>query len=245
MASNAPISFQFAGLPAEYCFTTPQQFANDIAGGLSGFLPGNFNKIINSDTEPGVDERIDSLWYKTSEGRLYRYDGGWISPHPSTPSGDERRMFLGTEANVWAYDGGDGTNPSVSAPTANTGAMWEVDHDFDFRMPLGPGTSPAPTSTTVAVGATGGVENVTLTKDQLPNYALPTKSIGPDLLTTMWGSPTAGSVFADANVLAGAGGNHPHQAQAWLDGGGLAHSNMSPYKAIFFIKRTARQNYVA
>src|SRR6185436_2759046 len=56
VSTNATISFQFAGLPggAEYCFTSPDRFALDIAAGLSGFLPGNFNKIINSDSEPSA-----------------------------------------------------------------------------------------------------------------------------------------------------------------------------------------------
>lgn len=229
---NAPISFSFAGLPVGYCFTTPERFALDIANGLSGYLPGTFNKIINSDSEPAVADRIDSLWYKTTEGRIYRYDGGWISPNPVEASGDERRIFVGSESDIWSYDGGDGTDPSTTPPTSRTGAMWQRDTAFDFRFPLGAGTSPAPYSTTVSVLGTGGEEKHVLTQAELPLYNL----------DFTYGTGVGGSVFFKGSSASTTAVDNTSVSSA---GGGQAHQNMPPFIGVYFIKRTGRQFYTA
>jgi len=238
---NASIQFTFAGLPGglEYCFTTPQRFALDITAGLSGYLPGSFNKIINSNTEPSVADRLDSLWFKTSDGRLYYYDGGWKSPNLA--DANERRIFVGAEADIWSYDGGDGSDPSTTTPTATTGAMWERDTDFDFRFPLGVGTSPAPASTNVSVGGTGGEENHVLTADELPatiplTATLPGFKANIETGSPQWLAPLASSGVAQTTP-ANEDGSFPFENTD----GGQGHNTMPPYRGVYFVKRTARQ----
>ena len=70
--------------------------------------------------------------------RWYIFDGvNWLSPHPVPPNSPEIRLWNGTQQALWAYDGGDGANPVSIPPTANTGAMWVVEHAFDFRFQIG------------------------------------------------------------------------------------------------------------
>lgn len=237
---NAPISFQFAGLPGglAYCFTTPQRLALDIAAGLSGFLPGTFNKIINSNSEPSVNDRVDSLWFKTSAGRLYYYDGGWISPNLA--DANERRIFVGAESAIWSYDGGDGSDPSTTPPTAKTGAMWERDTAFDFRMPLGVGTSPAPNNTVVAVGGTGGEEKHTLTEAEIPAHTHKVQSLGQICSVTSTNTRFGGKPYTDTPDFTAA-----ECPMTNSTGGGTSHQNMPPFLGVYFIKRTGRTFFVA
>ncbi len=232
---NVPISFQFAGLPggSEYCFTSYQRYALDITAGLSGFLPGQFTKIINSNSEPSVDDRVGSLWFKTSDGRLYYYDGGWIAPNLA--GSDERRIFVGTEAGVWAYDGGGGQSPVSNPPTPTTGAMWEVDSTFNFRFPLGAGTSPAPNNTVVGVGDIGGEEKHQLTIPELPIHTVTTQlrlSSNSGASTVAFFRSTPGSATEGAAVSDPVGGD-------------VAHQNMPPFIGVWYIKRTSRNYYTA
>jgi hypothetical protein len=238
---NAPIKFSFAGLPAAYCFTTPQRFALDIASGLSGFLPGDFAKIIRSEDEPDVSQRIDSLWFKPSQGRLYYYDGGWINRNLADAI--DRRWVEATPAEIWAYDGGDGTDPSTSPPTDRTGAMWEEDTNYAARFPLAAGTSPAPNSTVFGVGDTGGEEKHTLLPAELPKHSHKVQFIGTlcsvTSTTRFGGEPTGGTPDfgnADCPVTDSFGG----------DGTGVTtpHNTFPLYRCGRWIKRTGRLFYV-
>lgn len=242
---NAPISFSFAGLPVSYCFTTPQRFALDIAAGLSGYLPGQFTTIIDSDSEPAVADR-DKLWHKTvagaPSGYIFKFfNGSWVASHPVEPSGDERRIFVGVESDIWAYDGGDGANPTTTPPTAATGAMWEKDAAFDFRMPLGAATSPAPNNTLVAVGGTGGEEKHSLTVPEIPPH-------GHLVGTEQGGVVVAEGMisltgFAGINTVSVAGpsvGATVTSNTGGTTGVVVPHENMPPFIGVYFVKRTAR-----
>lgn len=232
---STPITFSFAGLPADYCFTTPARLALDIVAGMSGYLPGSFTFIIDSESEPAAADR-DKLWHKllpggAPTGQIYKYYlGFWVTPHQEAASGDKRTWFEGVEADVWSLDGGDGTDPSTNPPTATSGAMWEVDHNYDFRVPLGAGTSPAPHTTTVVPGDTGGEEEHTLTVGELPAHSHEVR-YKPD---------AAGG---------GAGGYVAYNDNAVVDtndtGSDESHNNMPPYRVGYWIKRTARQFLVA
>lgn len=127
-------------LPEGFCPTTWQEFVNEAVGkAVAQFSGSGFTVIISQPTQPDPVDR-DKLWYDTDVGRLYRFTGGaWVLPHAYEASGDARLWWEGLEADVWAFDGGDGQDPSVSAPAANSGAMWEVDHNYDGRSPMGAG----------------------------------------------------------------------------------------------------------
>jgi len=251
MANNAVINFSFTGLPEGYCFTTPQRFALDVVAGMTGYLPGQYNVVIDSETEPSADDR-EKMWHKlypggAPSGKIFKYYlGKWVTPHPIEAGGDERRIWVGNESDIWAYDGGDGTNPSTDAPTATTGAMWERDTSFDFRFPLGVGTSPAPASTTVSVGATGGEEKHSLTEDELPQ-------ITPSLYVAAsdGSDPTVREGLQTTDDTVGGGtapsyrtavGANPYVQPFGGDSDGVVvpHNNMPPFLAVFFIKRTSR-----
>lgn len=244
MPDDALIQFSFAGLPENYCFSTPNRFALDIVANMSGYVPGEYSVIIDSETEPSAEDR-GKPWYKllpggAPSGKLYKYYlGKWVSPNPVEPESAERRIWTGSEAELWSYDGGDGTDPSSSAPTATTGAMWERDTAFDFRFPLGAGTSPKPT--TVSVGETGGSEEVTLTPDQLGGHTHN---------ATLSGGPNLGADGGTAGLDEGDGDRESVTAKySWTVDieatGDEPHSNMPPYVAVYFIKRTLRQYYTA
>ena len=259
MADNAPVRLIFTGLPEGYCFTTPERLALDIAGGLSGFVPGTYNTFNYGEDEPDVDDRGKPWFRLNGDGtpdRWYVYAmGKWLSPHEKSASGNERMIWVGSEASLWSYDGGDGNDPASTAPTSTTGAMWQRDTAFDFRFPLGVGTSPTVTqpsgsttgNTTVAVGGTGGAEDteIVLTEDNLAPHShdLTVESTTGDSADEAEGKFSVGDgTFKWRSDLSNdkvghtreAGGNSDEEADA------IAKTNMPPYYGVFFAKRTAR-----
>lgn len=200
-------------------------------------------KVSDVGTPPSADEQSTVVWVPLNGSSQplgwFKYQGGaWLMPstmgdHPE----DERRIFVGSESDVWAYDGGDGTNPSAVVPTSTTGAMWEVDHTFDARFPLGAGTL-AVSGTVVAVGATGGTDQTTITEAQLPAHhhevtveALNASGDGSGCLTG--GKDDAISPRPDGTWT----------GDTEDTGSGSAFDKMPPYKAVYLIKRTVRRYY--
>ena len=259
--NDAIISFTFAGLASPYCFTTPERLALDIAAGLEGFLPGNYTAFVRSETEPVVDDR-DKIWVQVNAdgaptGKTFGWAyGKWVMLNPRR-NPDERVWFVGAEdANgVWAYDGGDGSNPSVTPPTLTTGAMWEVDHDFDFRFPLAAGTSPD--ATTVAVGDTGGEERVTLLAYQLASHThdiafkIPGHK-GEDGTRVACDGGTASTMLTNDIVQypdAELDPTYPLAAIAKAavvpPGSDTSHNNLPPYRVGYWLKPTARLYYTS
>lgn len=241
MADDALIKFQSAGLEANYCFTTFQRLALDIAASLSGFLPGDFSAFIDSENEPSASDR-DKIWHKllpggAPTGKFFKYySGKWVTPNPVEPVSQSRLWFEGSESDAWGYDGGDGTNPGTNVPTLTTGAMWEVDHAYDFRFALAAGTSPKPT--TVSIGDVGGEEDHLLGITEIPahTHAMTwdqNDTAGGNQQNTLYnGTDTGGikdGIKKDTSSV----------------GGGLAHNNLPPYRVGYWIKRTARVYYVA
>ena len=239
MPADAPVNFTFAGLPEGYCFTTPQRFALDIVAQMTGYIPGEYSVIIKSDTEPVAADR-NKDWHKLigdePTGEIYSwYLGKWVRKNPFEASGDFRLWWEGTEANVWAFDGGDGTDPSAVPPTAITGAMWEVDHNYDFRFPLGAGTSPKPT--TASVGGTGGEEEHSLIVSELAPHThdISTPAAATDDIpsTTVDGGTNPDPVVTVDFVTESAGGAGTPPVV-------VPHQNMPPWRAGYWIMRTSR-----
>lgn len=255
---NVPINFSFAGLPAGYCFSDPARFALDIIAGLSGFVPGQVSSFIIGSSEPDVNDR-NKLWVRLnpdgSPDRNYIFfSGKWVSKNSIEANSQERKWWVGTEANAWAYDGGDGTDPTTGSPTATTGAMWMRDKDYDCKFPFQAGTITEPDASTKTynVGDVGGEENHTITIPELPAHGhqlFVGSSDGSvagirEALQTV-NNPHAGT---DAAYQAAGGGNNfvqntggdpknspPTTAQP--------HNNMPPFRVGMWIKRTARVYY--
>lgn len=254
MASDALISFSFAGLSANYCYTTPERFALDIAAGLQGYLPGTYSTIVKSSTEPIATDR-SKVWFQVDAegaltGRIFTYAyGTWVMKNPRRDPA-ERVWFEGSEAEAWAYDGGDGTDPSTDAPTLTTGAMWEYDTNYSGRFPLMAGTTAKPT--TYNIGEVGGDEEVTLTAAQLAKHQHKVwPADGGDGNTSMnWShsDPGSESCTSDLEKMIQPSDNCPTQTTLLArvqDDGDEAHPNTPLYRVGAWLKPTIRQFYTS
>lgn len=120
-----------------------QTLLNLIAQGVAKFEGSGFTVVLNQTTAPGPEDR-DKLWRDPDTGLTYQWlSGAWITPHPYPPAGIAGLWVEATPAQIWAFDGGDGTDPAVNPPTTNNGAMWVIDADYAGRSPMGVGAIPS------------------------------------------------------------------------------------------------------
>lgn len=244
MPNDAIITFSFAGLPAGYCFTTPERFALDIASGLQGYLPGTYSTIIRSATEPVATDR-DKVWVQVTvdgapTGKVFTYAfGAWVAPNPRRDP-DERVWWTGSESDAWSYDGGDGTDPSSNPPTATTGAMWMRDTDYNARFPIQAGTLPS--GTALSPGDTGGEEEHVLTEAELPSHTHPITARSTNDV-----SNGSGTIPGRNDNLDGVVYNDTTFATYGLSiaktGGDEAHNTLPPFKTGMWLKPTGRLYY--
>lgn len=257
-------------LPPGWCPTSGTGFYQEIYNKFfmlgAALLPTGTGLALKVDDGPRTAEDQGTVvWLRTIGGkpeRIYTYYAGyWVSPHPIPPSSDFRMIVAaGSEADVWAMDGGDGTDPATTAPTAVTGAMWEVDHTFDFRMPVGVGTN-SDTSNSIAIEEIGGAEEITLTTAQGAQDENHVHTVGRQVAD----AGSAGddvALLIGSNVATGAGfvvhGDSNFESKNIEDCTGdyavtsgvtmdpiEPHSNMPPYKGVWFVKRTIREFYTA
>lgn len=239
MPSNAPVMFTPGSLPPNYCFTTWQQLYIDMISQLSGFLPGNYSTFNFGNAVPSPDDQ-DKPWFRlngdSSPDKWYVYFGGsWVSPHPTSASSSELRLWKGLEADLVTYDGG-----AAGAVTDTTGPMWVVDHAMDARFPLAPGTLPS--AVIIAVGDTGGEEKHLLLSAETGivghNHAEMCADAGNNAIGGGGANRrtfgVAGSTTEDSLIKTG----------SVADASALnSHNNMPPYIGRFFIQRTARKFY--
>lgn len=245
MNADSPLVTTFAGLPANYCFTSWNRLALDIVAAMGSYIPGQYSTILNSIAEPDVADR-ENLWHKLIDdggdgiptGRVYTfYAGKWVSPHYFEPGGPQRIWYEGSEASLWQLDEGDGVNPLSTAPTLTTGSFWQRDTNYDWRFPLATGTSAKPT--VFNIGDTGGEEDHSLTVTELAPH---THSI-----------VSATAAFDDVIDVVpdgGAGSNGNLNISTESTGGTgtppvvSPHNNLPPYRVGLWAKRTARKFYV-
>ncbi len=252
-----------------------QILANEIVGrAVAKFDGSGFTVVINQQALPGPTDRT-FLWRQPSTAHrgLYAWDAGtsaWIIPHPSTPSGAERRLWEGVESDSWSYDGGDGTDPAVPANiSANTGAMWEVDHNYDGRSPMGPGAisgaDPAKSLTLSEMFGGGtlldapifnhvhvfGRMNQNLVND---DYFLVNGSLANANLTGTWVMGADVNNLSNTPQALGTGiFNGITNSGPYLNTGPMVMPNgtttlqmniVHPVRGCFMLKRTARVNWV-
>lgn len=238
---SAPVDFVPGSFPPNYCPATYQQLYNDMIALLTGSIPGNFTFVNYGPTTPDADDQ-DKPWIRTGAmgepDRTYNYfSGSWAALNPTPASGSERRLWTGPLTGVGGLDTYDGG--SVGAVTATSGPMWEEDTNFAGKVPVGVGTL-SPSGTVLAVGDTGGVDQVTQTIAQLAAH-----SHGPDTVT----DPTATSIVQNTSGATGqgtsAGGTFNINAPTTgITGASDPMNTMPPYRTVYFIKRTARIYYV-
>lgn len=249
---SIPVTFNVGTLPVGFCWTGPQAYAASLFGPggiITGSIPGAGTPVIVSASAPGPSDQ-DKLWAKLVGGYLegiYQFNGFWLRPHPLQPTTSFRTIYMGSEAALWLEDGGDGTNPLVSAPTPTTGSFWQRDLTFGaddgssiFKMPIGVGVNPTAydgnPATSIGIGATGGEERHLISVSETPPHThlvhqgqvehgatdhavfQNTTSDGQlDAFTGYGGGPTPGTNTVN-----------------------VSHQNLPPFVGVFFVKRTGR-----
>lgn len=173
------------------------------------------------DEEPAADNRIYP-WIRTIgdvvEG-VYSYDdGAWLRFHETPASANELRIWIGTPTELLTYDGGED-----EPITSKTGPFWEVYTDMEGRFPLG-------VSGSYALNSTGGAATHDLSISEIPGHTH-SVSIPGDV---------AGVDTANSLAIQGDGVTNMQPFTTGSTGGGTAHNNMPPYRAVHFIRRTAR-----
>lgn len=264
MASNAPVVLIPTTFPEGYCPANWQALANAIASGMAGYVPGTYTFFNYGNSEPAPADR-DKPWLRLnadgSPDKFFVYwSGVWASQNATPALGSERIIWVGSEADLWAYDGGDGTDPTATPPTATTGAMWVRDTIFDFRIPMGVGTNTVVydgnPATAIAVGGTAGEERHELLAAESPehdHFVAKASTVGS----------SAGSVGATEYVARYFDNdNNSNDNRYQLKGttseadvgltsptGGdsagdtTSHQNLPPVIGVFFGKRSVRSHY--
>lgn len=226
------INFTFAGFDSNYCFTTWNQFGADMVQRIAGETDGDATFFNDGDTTPSPDNRVYPWTPQSFSGSappafMYHYvNGAWIMPNPM-PTGAVI-MYEGSEASIETFDGGE-----AGAITDTTGPMWEKVTQMNARFPIGPGTLPS--TAVVALGADGGEEEVELIEENIPVHDIEgyTLNIGANASSIKFIADDDRNTTA--NIVDTFGGD--------VDGATVPHSNLPPYHAIWFIRRTARKMY--
>lgn len=257
---NLPIIVPSA--PEGFCPNTWQELLNFIGQSYAQLASGNV-QVLSQSNQPNADQRTGFIWHDPDTGLIYKYIGGaWIAPNLVAPGSSERRLWEDTEANLITYDGG-----SAGAVGDSSGPMWEADHNYDGRMPMGPGLLPSSDpAKTLTVSENYGTATYTPTDTEFGGFLAHVHCSGR-FIDAFPGRdyvyPSIGSLAGDALTGIGVSGNYvpPPKvglntlAGEWCNTGapGLASNAaistiklniVNPVRGCFVIKRTARKNYV-
>ncbi len=225
-------------LPIGYCPTNYQQLANDVISGTQA----SFNSAIGNSffnfgpTTPTLNNQVYP--WLDNNGNWWVFQGGyWSRENPVAANSSERRIFVGTSADVLSYDGGDGT---VYSGNPYAGSMWAIDTNFEARFPVGAGTFAASgvvsvngTTTSTAVA---GEDKHTLVTAEMPSH---THQILDQYINLTQRGSADTSVFSATNRSEGVANLLPTTSS----GGDAAHNNLPPFYGVYFIKRTSRVYY--
>jgi hypothetical protein len=228
------ITKSYSPLPSDYSFNSFNQLGKDIIDKLTLSMSGDFTLLSQGETTP-ADTAY--LWYNYTDQRIYRFYGNtWIARHPIPPNSPMRNIWVGTEAQLSTYD--DGNSSEI---TDSTGPFWEVDTILSGKFIVGVGTL-MPSEKDIALGDTGGADEVILDIEQMPLHSH-RSSNGQNFVTDTGqlsdvnlGSTNAFTTTSGPNT-AGTGGD--------IDGETVAHPNLPPYYAAYYVKRTSRVYYTS
>lgn len=207
-----------------------------LIGLLTATFPNDATVFLTGNTEPDPSER-EFPWFRTNADgtpdKWYKYaNGSWLSRHP-TAAGTVI-MWEGDEADIPTFDGGE-----AGAVTGISGPMWERVTEMNARFPVGPGTFPS--GAILNVGDTGGEEKHSLTLAEMPPH-----THGPkDPFTSIFGRRDPGG---DRNTNEGQNGGFTDDILETVGGSGdpkvvEAHNNIPPFRAVWFLRKTARTHY--
>jgi len=190
----------------------------------------------------------NSIWFKTDPTtgailRAYQFfgtgasaDNNWHSRHPLAPG----TIVAVTDpafniATLASYDGGGtpyGTTVAGCGYPSSGGAMWVQATDLVGNFLIGAGGA-------YPIGTTGGEAAHTLAVTELPAHSHGI-AIYPDFVNV------PDFVTQHSVVLTEGGTRTPIRSSfpTAPAGGGLAHNNLPPYKAAYFLRRTAKLDYI-
>lgn len=260
MPSAQKVELVPPSFPPGYCYpATPQQFATDLFTGAFGIIAASVGIGFNyGSTKPGVDD-TGKPWLRTGPSNedlgVWEFAfGKWTQLYlPPVGPSDYRAVWVGTLADLYSYDGGDGVDPTVTPPTQVTGSFWMVDPAFAARTIVGAGTLPI-AGTILNIGDLGGLDKVSLDISEMPPHSHET--VAPDQpgapINKAWGSSPGGSgaagvIYPSDGGLGGPGAD-PIRTTIQSSGGDLTvtpvivkpHENMPPFKVVAVIMRTGR-----
>lgn len=252
-------------LPNGYCPINYQTLANDIISGTqatfnssignSFFNYGASTPALNNQVYPWLDENGE--WW-------VRVDGYWARKNPVPANGAERRIFVGTAADVLSYDGGDGSATSVYPIS---GPMWVIDTAFEAKFPVGVGAFAASgtvnvtgTSTNTSVAGedkhtlivaetpfnehTHGVAQLAIPNND--DYYLVGKTwsgLGSYPTKIIQGAAGTGGGGAGPSVTTGEVGTTNADKTGNDSQNAIGHNNLPPFYGVYFIKRSGRVFY--
>ncbi len=255
--TDAIIKFVMGELPPGYCLTSVQQLANDIAANLTGYLPGPYSTIVKSNTKPNAIDpaATDVLWFRLegdgSPDGMYVWGPvgatmKWIRRHVLNNDPLKSQIWTGSAAAVDTIDGG-----TAGPVTDDSGPFWAITGEMAGKFPVGVGA--LDDDTTLAVGDTGGFteSNHTILPGQLPPH-IHEIGIGQgqqsDLIREdnrtgcfkvdaliKWESDTESKKYGLTLSNHEEDADEPHEP--------IAVPTVPPYRAVYFIHRTARIYY--
>ncbi len=235
-------------LPEDFCPADWQAVADALIEGAVFRLDSTGYSFYNyGDTTPAPENRVYP-WLRTETGRPDRWyvysDGYWLSKYPIPTDTDMVHIWRGTNdaAGLWAYDGGDGTDPALA--TMFSGSFWEVDTGLSGKFLVGVGTVG---STAVAADDTGGAASTTLTEANIPEHEhFTAANVGSgDALLDDSHIAREGSVSGDYDYILAHTDTEPTlgATSPYGTAAPTAVPTVPPYVGVYFVKRTIRKYY--
>ena len=128
MPTNQSVTLVKGTIPPGLCFSNIPELYNTFVDTTTAYVNGNYSLFNFGNSTPSADDN-DKPWIRTDgDGRpdkMYVYkDGYWLCKHPTPASGNERRIWTGTETELLSYEA-DGNSSSTA--TIYSGPFWEVD----------------------------------------------------------------------------------------------------------------------
>jgi hypothetical protein len=232
MPISIPVTFEPPVFPEGFC-PELQEFATQFTALLRGYVNGQFQGVIVSETEPAPEFR-DRVWFKLNgpnTGWFVYLNGAWVRPYPIEPNSGLILEWEGTLAELKLFGGGE------DAPvTATTGPFWEEAPEYRGKLTVGVGDL-SPSGRSLSLGQELGADKVTLVESELPRITPTVDANGRgNAMAAVPGSGSrTGIVFQQTPS-----GDPFGTLDVSEIGGDEPHENMPPVKALYKIRRTAR-----
>ena len=223
-------------LPSGWCPSSYQELLNKFAESIVQFqIDGSAVAIVSSSSTPTATDR-NKLWWHTTKTRLFHWDsskGAWVSKHPYAATDPVRLLWEGSTAALETFDGGSAGTPQADGIA---GPMWEVDTEYEGRVPIGAGTIPGRTitPTSTAVGDELGLAEVTQTTAQVAPHQH--DFTGPALTGSLSNSGDNATPIPSLPSVTSTTQQNQSAASPM--------ENIPPARAVHIIKRTLRAYYV-